>query len=104
MLSVNLRLGYTAHLVKYGGHIGCGIDEPYRGNRYAAKACNHILPVAQDYGMDVLWITCNPDNWVSRRTCEILGCTFVEIVDLPQDNEMYQKGERQKCRYRWIIY
>jgi hypothetical protein len=25
---------------------------------------------------------------------------LVEIVDLPEDNDMYQKGERRKCRYR----
>jgi len=24
---------------------------------------------------------------------------LVEIVDLPEDNDMYQKGERRKCRY-----
>jgi hypothetical protein len=24
----------------------------------------------------------------------------VEIVDLPEETDMYQEGERQKCRYR----
>jgi tagatose 1,6-diphosphate aldolase len=54
--------------------------------------------------MDVVWITCNPDNWASRRTCERLGCQLVDIVELPEHIDMYQDGERQKCRYRWIIY
>ena len=27
------------------------------------------------------------------------GAELVEIVDLPEDNDMYQKGERRKCRY-----
>jgi tagatose 1,6-diphosphate aldolase len=87
----------------YAGHIGYGINERYRSNRYAAKACNLIKPVAIDHGFKTLWITCNPDNHPSRRTCEILGCELVEIVDLPVDTAMYRQGDRQKCRYRWDL-
>ena len=100
---VVLRVGNTRHLVMYGGHIGYGTNEAYRGHRYAAKACNLIKPVAIDHGFKTLWITCNPDNLPSRRTCEILGCELVEIVDLPEDTDMYQRGDRQKCRYRWDL-
>jgi len=50
--------------------------------------------------MTEFWITCNPDNAASRRTCELAGAVLVEIVDLPEDIDMYQEGERQKCRYR----
>jgi hypothetical protein len=49
------------------------------------------------------FITCNPDNWPSRKTCEWIGATLVEIVDLPPENDQYKEGERQKCRYRWIL-
>jgi predicted acetyltransferase len=101
---IDLRLGYTWDLVRYGGQIGYTVDEKFRGHRYAAKACLLLKPVAQEYGMDVLWITCNPDNWPSRKTCEYLGATLVEIVDLPEESALYQRGERQKCRYRWVIY
>lgn len=101
---ISARIGYTDHLVKYAGQIGYGVDEAYRGHRYAAKGCALIKPIFRAHGMDVIWITNNPDNWASRRTCEILGCELVEIIDLPPDNDMYQYGERQKCRYRWIIY
>lgn len=100
---VSLRIGNTENLVMYAGHIGYGIDEKQRGHRYAAKACRLIKPVALDHGFTTLWITVNPDNYPSRRTCEILGCEMVEIVDLPEDNEMYRRGEKQKCRYRWDI-
>jgi len=102
--SISLRLGYTTSLVRYGGNIGYGIDEQHRGNRFAAKACKLLLSVAKSHGMDVIWITCNPDNLASRRTCEILGATLVEIVDLPPDNEQYEQGDRQKCRFRLIVY
>jgi predicted acetyltransferase len=50
--------------------------------------------------LQTVWITCNPDNWASRRTCELAGAELVEIVDLPEDNDMYRKGKRRKCRYR----
>ena len=100
---VSLRIGNSEHVIKYAGHIGYGINKRYQGNRYAAKACNLVRQVALDHGLKVLWITCNPENHPSRRTCEILGGEFVEIVNLPQDTNMYREGERQKCRYRWDL-
>jgi predicted acetyltransferase len=101
---IDLRFGYTWDLVRYGGQIGYSVHETFRGHHYAAKACLLLKPIARQHGMDVLWITCNPDNWPSRKTCEYIGATLVEIVDLPQTSDMYKAGERQKCRYRWIIY
>lgn len=100
---VNLRIGNTERILKYIGHIGYGIEEKYRGHHYAAKACHLVKQVALDHGLNTLWITCNPDNQPSRRTCEVLGCEFVEIIDLPEDIDMYRRGERQVCRYRWDI-
>lgn len=101
---IDLRIGYTSDIVWYGGHIGYGIHEPYRGNHYAAKACLLLKPIAKEHKLDVVWITCNPDNWASRKTCEYVGCELIEVVDLPKDNDMYRSGERQKCRYRWVLY
>lgn len=97
---IELRIGDTEHIVRYGGHIGYGTAPQYRGHRYAARACQLLLPLAKSHGMTTIWITCNPDNLASRRTCEILGARMIEIVDLPRDTDMYQEGERQKCRYR----
>jgi tagatose 1,6-diphosphate aldolase len=53
--------------------------------------------------LNELWITCNPENVASRRTCEFAGAEFVEIVDLPTNIDMYLEGERQKCRYRLAV-
>jgi len=53
--------------------------------------------------MEYMFITCNPDNIPSRRTCEKLGLLLQEIVDLPEDNDMYKEGERQKCIYYWEL-
>lgn len=101
---VRLRVGYTDDTVRYYGHIGYTIDEAYRGRRYAVRACRLIQPVIIDHGLDVVWITCNPDNWASRKTCEHLGCELIEIVQVPPANPMYLRGDREKCRYRWIVY
>jgi hypothetical protein len=32
--------------------------------------------------------------------CEWLGAELIEIVRLPEDNDMYLLGDREKCRYR----
>jgi tagatose 1,6-diphosphate aldolase len=96
---VHLRIGWNEHLVRYAGHVGYGVDAEHRGQRYAARACKLLLPLARSHGLEALWITCNPDNWASRRTCELAGARLVEIVDLPEDTDMYRRGERKKCRY-----
>ena len=101
---IDIRLGYTLSVVRYGGHFGYAIKSEWRGHHHAGKACRILSQVAVVNGMDVLWITCNPDNWASRKTCEWIGATLVEIVDLPPENDQYQRGDRQKCRYRWMIY
>ncbi len=97
---INLRVGDTYRLRMYGGHIGYGVNCEYRGHHYAARACCLLFSLARRHGMREIWITCNPENMASRRTCEIAGGTFIEIVDLSEDSDMYQEGERQKCRYR----
>ncbi|HEY5927883.1 MAG TPA: GNAT family N-acetyltransferase [Kofleriaceae bacterium] len=98
--SASLRVGAGDYLERYAGHIGYGVELPYRGRRYAVRACKLLFGIARQHGMTMLWITCNPENVASRRTCELLGGELVDIVDLPVDTDMYKEGERQKCRYR----
>jgi tagatose 1,6-diphosphate aldolase len=100
---INFRAVSTRDLELYGGHIGYGVNAPHRGHRYAARSVRLLFPLARAHGFTTLWITCNPDNAASRRTCEIAGGTLVEVVDLPPDNDMYLEGERQKCRYRFDL-
>jgi arginase family enzyme/predicted acetyltransferase len=97
---IDLRVGNPFSLVLYGGHIGYSIEPEHRGHHYAARACRLLMPLARRHGLHALWITCNPENTASRRTCELAGAEFVEIVDLPPESDMYQIGERRKCRYR----
>lgn len=100
---IDLRMGAGQSLVMYAGQIGYGIDRPYRGRRYAVKACRLIVPVALDHGMTEIWITCNPDNPASVRTCEHLGAQFVERVKVPRWSELWRRGDREKLRYRWPL-
>lgn len=100
--SIDIRIGYNENIY-YGGNIGYMVEEPYRGNNYASKACKIIKQVAIDHGMSNLIITCSPDNFPSRATCEKAGLKLKEIVDLPPHNEMYLEGARQKCIYEWIF-
>jgi tagatose 1,6-diphosphate aldolase len=98
--AIELRLGATPAMVNFGGQIAYRVEPSHRGRHYAARSLRLLLPLARAHGMTELWITCNPDNWASRRTCELAGAEFVEIVDLPPSSDMYLEGERQKCRYR----
>lgn len=59
-----------------------------------------LPPLARKHGLETLWITCNPDNVASSRTCESLGAEVVEKVDPPRNKNAYRKGERQKLRYK----
>lgn len=96
----DLRIGHNLNTY-YGGNIGYRVKEEYRGRHYAGKACLLLFELAKKHNMDHLIITCNPDNYASRRTCEYVGCRLVEIVRLPEDNSMrLEDGETEKCIYR----
>lgn len=98
--AIGLRLGFTRNLEMYLGHIGYHVLPPARGHHYAERACRLILSLARAYGFRTLWITTNPDNIASRRTCERLGASLINIVPVPRENPLYLQGDREKCRYR----
>lgn len=101
------RLGFrvgTSHTIEqYAGHLGYEVAPAYRGHHLAERSCRLVLPLARRHGFQELWITCNPDNWASRRTCERLGARLVEVVDVPPDNDLYGPGSERKCRYRLAL-
>jgi tagatose 1,6-diphosphate aldolase len=97
---INIRAGSTTHVERYAGHIGYSVHAQHRGRRYAARSLRLLLPLARRLGLNPLWITCNPDNAASRRTLELVGARFVEIVDVPEDCVIRRDGYPRKCRYR----
>jgi predicted acetyltransferase len=102
MGGINLRIGYNER-IKYGGQIGYAVGKEYRGKRYAARSLKLLFPLVKRHGLDPLWVTCDPDNTASRKTCELAGGTLVEVVDIPKNSELYKRGERKKCRYRFDL-
>lgn len=100
---IDLRIGHGHSLVTYAGHIGYGIEPAYRGHYYAAKACRLLTDVALDHDMKALWITCNPDNLASIKTCQRLGARLIEKVKVPLWSELWRRGDREKLRFLWQL-
>jgi tagatose 1,6-diphosphate aldolase len=98
--AIGLRIGDNEDLRLHLGHVGYNVYPAAQGHHYAARACKLLFPLARKHGMRELWITCNPENTASRRTCQHLGAAFVGTVPLPKNHLLYQRGERHKCRYR----
>lgn len=98
----DLRVGHNENTY-YGGNIGYSIWPDYRGHHYAAKACRLLFRLAKRHGMEYLYITCNPNNIASRRTCEAAGGVLLEIADLPSHNDLYKEGDRQECIYQFTL-
>lgn len=97
---INLRLGSNPHIELYAGHVGYAVDAEYRSHHYAARATQLLMPIARAHGLNPLWLTCDPDKTASRRTCELAGAQFVEVVDVPASCIIARSGHLKKCRYR----
>ena len=97
---IGLRIGTNDEIRKFAGHVGYPVYPPARGHHYAERACRLLLPLARAHGSRELWITVNPDNVASRRTCERLGASLVDTILIPADHPFFARGERAKCRYR----
>jgi tagatose 1,6-diphosphate aldolase len=101
--TIGLRVGNNENIENYLGHVGYNVYPPARGRHYARRAVMLLFPLARRLGLSPLWITCNPDNVASRRTCESAGGRLVEVVKLPREHALYRKGELAKCRYRFDL-
>jgi len=96
---LGFRVGTTHTIERYAGHLGYEVSPAFRGNRLAERSCRLIFSLARRHGFQELWITCNPDNWPSRRTCERLGAELIDTVDVPRDSDVFGPGSERKCRY-----
>lgn len=100
---INLRLEDNEVVMNYIGHIGYSVIKEHRGHKYSVKACHLLKKVMKDHKMTRVIITCNPDNYASRNTCELLGAKLINIVDVPKALDCYSPEESKKCRYEWVI-
>ena len=99
---ISLRIG-TARILRYPGQIGYEVDEQHRGHRYAVRSCRLLLRFALAHGLTAVWLTVDPKNIASQKTCEIIGARYVETVRIPEDHEMYRQGARYRRRYRLAL-
>ncbi|KPJ61704.1 MAG: hypothetical protein AMJ46_00330 [Latescibacteria bacterium DG_63] len=97
--SIRLRIGPAVKL-RYPGHIGFEVREEYRGRGYAARSCRLIFPLAYAHGLSAVWLTVDPKNVSSQKTCEIIGAKRVDTVHISRDHKMYRHGARFRRRYR----
>ncbi|MEI6340092.1 MAG: GNAT family N-acetyltransferase [Verrucomicrobiota bacterium] len=96
---IRLRIG-SAPTLRYAGHIGYEVKSRFRGHRYAARSCRLLLPLAREHGLKAVWLTVDPKNFASQKTCEILGAQWIETVRIPKTHEMYSLGARHRRRYK----
>ena len=97
--TIRLRIG-SARKLRCPGHMGYEVIEKHRGHRYAARSCRLLFPLARAHGLKALWLTVNPKNLASRRSCELAGARYVDTIRIPRDHEMHRDGGRFLCRYR----
>lgn len=100
---IELRMGNTDEILLFAGHIGYTVEPDFRGQHYAARSCRLLFALAKRHGYTELWITCDPDNTPSRRTCEILGGDLVSIIQVPREHPFFRAGSRAKCRFRYVL-
>jgi tagatose 1,6-diphosphate aldolase len=98
MGTIRLRIG-SARQLRYPGHIGYDVKKRHRGRRYAARSCRLLLPLARAHGLRAVWLSCDPSNVASQKSCIIAGARLVDTVRVPVDHVMY-RGCRYLRRYR----
>ncbi|MCL2188835.1 MAG: GNAT family N-acetyltransferase [Defluviitaleaceae bacterium] len=105
--NIGLRIGYGGgefgQNLYYGGQIGYDIEEAFRGNGYAVRACRLLVPVAKAHDMHILLITNDVNNHASRRVCEKLNAKLIRTVTLPEWTDLYKMGQRQSNIFEWKI-
>jgi tagatose 1,6-diphosphate aldolase len=97
---INFRVGDTAHVLLFAGHIGFEIHKAVRGHGYARQACLAIAPLVRSRYEKII-LTCDPDNVASKRTIERLGATFLDEVPTPPPNANLKPYAPTKLRYAW---
>lgn len=98
----DLRIGHNEKLY-FGGNIGYGVDEAFRGHRYAAKACLLLFRLAAMHDLGYVIITCREDNIASYKTCESLGGELLAVADVPEDSDMRAQGVERVRIYRFEV-
>jgi predicted acetyltransferase len=80
--AISLRKCLDEEKIKIDGHIGIGIRPFERGNGYATKMIELVLPIAKKIGIKKLVYTCDKDNIGSSKVIMKSGGIFEkEFID-----------------------
>ncbi len=90
----DLRIGHNASLYYYG-NIGYRIYEDYRGHNYSYYASLLLIEIAKRYEVDYLLITCDPDNYASKKVIEKLGFEFIREARVPLWHPLFKESKHK---------
>ncbi len=99
---ISMRIGHNFHSY-YNGNIGYEIEENFRGNNFAFKACKLVLPIAKAHGMNEIFLTCDENNIPSYKTIEKLGGELIEIKKPPKNYFAYRENMKKQRIYRLYL-
>ena len=94
-----LRVG-DSKLLQYAGHLGYEVQPQHRGRHFALRACWLLVGLARQCGLDEIYLTCEPDNIASRKTCEALGAQLMQKLAVPHNHDLYTRGRTRLLQYR----
>lgn len=75
-----IRLELKGMLVTLGGHIGYQVLEPYRRRGYGTEMLRLAIPICADLGLDSVLVTCDEDNFASRKIIESNGGVYEQTI------------------------
>ena len=93
---IGIRHSLNDSLLKYGGHIGYGIRYSCWGKGYGTKMLALALKKAKQMGLNKVLITCNDDNFGSRKVIERNNGKLENIIENTID------GKKVQTRRYWI--
>ncbi|MBQ9448439.1 MAG: GNAT family N-acetyltransferase [Acholeplasmatales bacterium] len=94
---IEIRVRLTSNLLRYGGHIGYGINPKYWNMGYGKQLLKLALNEHKDLiEEDKILITCDDDNIPSAKIIEACGGILENKVENEDD------GERFITRRYWI--
>ena len=76
----NIKHYLNDYLRKKGGHLGLSLAKEYRGKGIGYKATKLLIEKARnDFGIEDILLTNEPENTASRKLCEKLGAELTDI-------------------------
>ena len=90
---LNFRPEAMTHpmLKEFGGHIGYSIKPSKRRQGIGTRMLKEFLPIAKEYGLDEVLITCREDNEGSRNIIKTNGGVFKNSVYFNADGKYVER-------------